>query len=74
MIRFYNLPEECRWLEETALRGHYPPTFKSFSLEGNEDFPRVITLYSEADPLYSDTATRYELRGDNYILTSMEMR
>ena len=75
MIRFYTGSRDCRWLRETALADYEDiPYFQSFALEGNEDCPTAIILYADADPVYSDTVTRYELQGDFYTMVSREMR
>jgi hypothetical protein len=53
--QFLNAPEDCEWLRDTALRS-FPdaPPFQSFTIEGNEDAPERVTLYTSADPLYTD--------------------
>lgn len=55
MIQFLNTPEDCQWLRETHLQGmSHTHDFKSFVLEGNEDAPTLLKLYTSEDPLYTD--------------------
>ena len=55
MIQLLNEPDDCKWLREGHLK-HYPnlPPFCSFVIEGNEDSPTRIELYSQRQPLFTD--------------------
>lgn len=65
---FYDSPDDCQWLRDTALKGcdavlHAVDSvggFYSFVLYGNEDAPYKVDLYLKADPLYTDR--RYIVR------------
>ncbi len=46
-----NAPEDCQWLRETHLKARALPPFKSFLLEGNEDCPSRIAIFSKREPL-----------------------
>lgn len=50
-MKFYCEQDDCQWLRDTALRDLKDvPTFGSFFIQGNEDCPELIDLYSDADP------------------------
>lgn len=73
-LQYLNEPEDIQWLLDTVLKGYEVEPFKSFLIEGNEDCPISITLYSEADPRYSDSFTVYRLEDGKYFLSRREMR
>lgn len=57
-VGFMNDPDDCAWLRETALRGVPLPEkytgFRSFVLQGNEDAPYAVNLYTAKDPNHTD--------------------
>ena len=68
--QFYNELEDCAWLRETHLGPKYTnqnlvPKFESFALSGNEDCPEQIELYSEIDPLITETPISTFVLKDN---------
>lgn len=66
-MRFYNEPDDCTWLRETALRGYTVPDFQSFTLQGHEDCPLFIELYEDVNPMIdTEPVARYELVTGNH--------
>lgn len=62
-MKFYNAFSDCEWLRETHLR-NYSFAFASFVLEGNEDSPTIIKLYTNQEPRIYDKYTTLELCDD----------
>lgn len=62
---FLDSPEDVKWLRETHL-SHVTslPAFKSFVLEGNEDAPDRVLLYTAKSPRYDDVATVFQADED----------
>jgi hypothetical protein len=62
-VVFYDDKDSCQWLRDTHLRSvQGVPLFQSFTLNGNEDCPHRIALYSSAEPLfYTAPIAEYEL-------------
>jgi hypothetical protein len=52
---FLNAPEHVQWLKDTHLAGRVYPEFASFVLNGNEDAPVSVELYSSVNPNVTDT-------------------
>ena len=56
MTKFFNTPEACQWLLETAFRTMLGvPSFCSFEIEGNEDSPNSVKLYQNLNPKHTDS-------------------
>lgn len=51
-------PDDILWLLATHLKHIKTPLFSSFVIVGNEDCPRAVYLYADADPLISDHPLR----------------
>jgi hypothetical protein len=45
MTQFLETAEDLEWLTDVHLKGCTVPPFTVASIEGNEDWPTVITLY-----------------------------
>lgn len=52
--QFFNVPSDCAWLRETALKHLETPPFQSFTLYGNVDSPARIDLYAKFRPNHDD--------------------
>jgi hypothetical protein len=75
MTQFLNDPEDCTWLQETALRGYDVPAFRSFILDGNEDMPQRVRLFADVDPRYdADPIATYTLTVDAHSNLSVYVR
>jgi hypothetical protein len=49
--QFLNSPSDCKWLQEKLYKvTNTLPLFRSFVLEGNEDYPSRVLLYRDRNP------------------------
>lgn len=63
---FCDTPDDCRWLRETHLKSVADvPPFASFTLDGNDDCPQRITLYSSQDPRHDDAPAAVYILNDD---------
>lgn len=55
---FLNTADDIQWLKDTHLKGvTLPTTYREFQcaiLQGNEDTPYAVNLYTSQDPDYDD--------------------
>lgn len=66
-ISFHSGEDDVKWLKETHLKGAVLPLaykdFRAFTLEGNEDTPHAVNLYTEEEPLTTHDYMRYRFGG-----------
>lgn len=61
-LTYLDTVADCQWLRETALKrenlpfGYVIPAFQSAIINGNEDCPTRITLYTQQAPLVTDSS------------------
>lgn len=44
-MKFLETPDDIQWLRDVHLRGCAVPPFAVAAIDGNEDWPKSITLY-----------------------------
>lgn len=55
MIQFLNSADDVQWLKDTHLKNWgEKDKVGSFILEGNEDYPTRLTIYTQQNPVVSD--------------------
>lgn len=66
---FLDTAEDVQWLKETHLKGVTLPTnwagFQSYILQGNEDAPHAVNLYTTVAPVVTDDYYRVRFVNDS---------
>lgn len=69
--QFLTTADDVQWLKDTALKGVPLPAayaeFKSAILQGNEDAPYALNLYTTDNPTFKDDYLRVRFPNDGLV-------